>query len=58
MTWRELVSWSEFFDAVAEDERKASRRKSIQASGEDVDLASASDQDIAAIFGAKIATRH
>ncbi|MCA1404697.1 hypothetical protein I6F26_10150 [Ensifer sp. IC3342] len=58
MTWHELRGWSAYFDAVAEDERKASRRKSIQASGEEVDLASASDQEIAAIFGAKIATRH
>ncbi|MEJ6847551.1 hypothetical protein V3589_15185 [Sinorhizobium fredii] len=57
MTWHELRGWSAYFDAVAENERRARGRQAV-ADGEEVDLATASREDIAAIFGAKIATRH
>jgi cell division ATPase FtsA len=58
MTWHELKGWSAYFDAVAEDDRRARGRHVIDDGGSEVDLATASKEEIAAIFCAKIATRH
>jgi hypothetical protein len=61
LTWRELVAWSEYFDAKAEAERKANRRisRGHNAGGQmDVDFAEASDDAIAGMFRARKATRH
>ena len=59
ITWHELRGWSAYFEAAAEDERKARRRGKLpDDDGEGVDLGTASRDQIAAIFGARIATRH
>lgn len=59
-TWRELLGWSDYFEERARNERKAQRRQgSGSSSGTvDVDMATASDDAIAAMFRANKATRH
>jgi hypothetical protein len=58
-TWRELLGWSDFFEERARLERKAQRHQGGSTSGTvDVDIASASDDAIAAMFRANKATRH
>lgn len=59
MTWHELRGWSAYFEAAADEERRRKGKAAIdEDQSEAVDLGSVSKEEIAAIFGAKIATRH